>query len=304
MVALVVLLALAAVALRGYLPGGERPPREQPESSPLTVLAVVTLLVTSLAIIAIATIMSRRNPREAAGSVGDLSEGAAGRAARLKWRRFVLIVAGLILIWLLMVVALVRLLGPPDIGQPAGTESSTDPGGGATVPPGDALPDRTPEPSSSVFGYLVAATVILLLLIAVGSVIASRRRRSIAQPPLPYGDGSPPVSRSESLVRAAELGLAEIAEPGREPREGIIACYAAMERALADAPEAAPRDSDTPSEVLARAVEHHALRADSASELVDLFAEARFSPHVMNERHRDDAVRILRLVLTELQSVA
>jgi Domain of unknown function (DUF4129) len=77
-----------------------------------------------------------------------------------------------------------------------------------------------------------------------------------------------------------------------------------MERELENAPEVVPRESDTPSEVLARAVEHHALREDSATELVDLFEEARFSPHVMTEEHREIAVRVLRLVLAELRSVA
>jgi hypothetical protein len=77
-----------------------------------------------------------------------------------------------------------------------------------------------------------------------------------------------------------------------------------MERGLANAPGAVPQDSDTPSEVLARAVEHHALGADNATQLVELFTEARFSPHVMNEGHRDTAVRVLRLVLEELRSVA
>ena len=62
-----------------------------------------------------------------------------------------------------------------------------------------------------------------------------------------------------------------------------------------------PLDSDTPTEVLARAVERRRLRADSATELVELFEEARFSPHVMDEHHREAAVRVLRLVLTELQ---
>jgi hypothetical protein len=56
--------------------------------------------------------------------------------------------------------------------------------------------------------------------------------------------------------------------------------------------------------VLARAVDHHALRADSASQLVELFEEARFSPHVMNEGHRDVAVDALRLVLADLRSMA
>ncbi|MGH3543813.1 MAG: DUF4129 domain-containing protein, partial [Mycobacterium sp.] len=83
----------------------------------------------------------------------------------------------------------------------------------------------------------------------------------------------------------------------------IIACYAAMERELVHVPEAAPQDFDTPTEVLARAVEHHALHADNAARLVNLFEEARFSPHVMNEGHRETAVDVLQLVLAELRSV-
>jgi uncharacterized protein len=65
-----------------------------------------------------------------------------------------------------------------------------------------------------------------------------------------------------------------------------------------------PLDSDTPSEVLARAVEHHAIHPGSANELVDLFAEARFSVHVMNEGHREAAVRALQVVLAEVRTVA
>ncbi|MDT7761244.1 MAG: hypothetical protein QOC63_664, partial [Mycobacterium sp.] len=73
---------------------------------------------------------------------------------------------------------------------------------------------------------------------------------------------------------------------------------------LAHVPGAIPQDCDTPSEVLARAVDRNALHADSAKQLVELFEEARFSPHVMTERHRDVAVDALRLVLAELGSMA
>lgn len=56
--------------------------------------------------------------------------------------------------------------------------------------------------------------------------------------------------------------------------------------------------------MLARAVERHALHIDNAVQLVNLFEEARFSPHVMNEGHRDVAVEVLRLVLAEIRSPA
>lgn len=55
-----------------------------------------------------------------------------------------------------------------------------------------------------------------------------------------------------------------------------------------------------PSEVLARAVGRRALHGDNAALLVNLFVEARFSPHVMTEAHREEAVRILQLVREEL----
>jgi hypothetical protein len=145
----------------------------------------------------------------------------------------------------------------------------------------------------------------LLVVILVGGVLLRIRGRRRPASALPEADQ---IARAAvppgpgSLVLAAERGLAEVGDLSREPREAIIACYAAMEHALADAPGAAPQESDTPSEVLARAVEHEAIHAGSATELVTLFAEARFSTHVMNEGHREAAERVLRLVLDELRS--
>jgi hypothetical protein len=308
-VALTVLVVLAAAALRGYLPGGERAPREQPTSNPATLIAVVALLSASIVIIAIAILTSAREPRMAADTIGDLPEGLRGRRGRLGWR-FLLIGLGAILVWLLIIVLLARLGAPHGLDQPAaGTGSSTAPRSTDTPPPSPSPPPSPapPDAGGNMFGYLAATTVILLLLLAAGTVVAARRQRRIAKPSVLADDGSaPPTSTagSDSLARAAELGLAEIGDLSREPREAIIACYAAMERGLARAPGAVPLDSDTPSEVLARAVEHRALQANTATELVDLFTEARFSSHVMNEGHREVAVRVLRLVLDELRSVA
>ena len=146
----------------------------------------------------------------------------------------------------------------------------------------------------------------LLVVVVVGMVVLRvRGRRGPAPAPLVAGDTGIETAGAGgpgSLALAAERGLAEVGDLSREPREAIIACYAAMEHALANAPGAAPQESDTPSEVLARAVEHEAIHAGSATELVTLFAEARFSTHVMNEGHREAAERALRLVLDELRS--
>ena len=69
-----------------------------------------------------------------------------------------------------------------------------------------------------------------------------------------------------------------------------------------EAPGATPDHTRLRSALAARAVEHRALGIDNAAELVNLFEEARFSPHVMNEAHRESALRVLQLVLAELRS--
>jgi hypothetical protein len=189
--------------------------------------------------------------------------------------------------------------GPPTVPDP----TTTPPGDTETEPP----PSSPPEPGTNVIGYLVPPMLIFMILIVVGTAIASRRQRRSVQPyPVDADATEAPASpaAAESLARAAELGLAEIGDLSREPREAIIACYAVMERELTRVPGAVPQDCDTPMEVLARAVDRHALHSDSATQLVELFEEARFSPHVMNEGHRDVAVGVLRLVLAELRSLA
>jgi hypothetical protein len=305
-VALIVLLILVAAALRGYLPASEGTQHKELTEHPASLVFVIALLSVSLAIVAMSIIARLRDPRTAAPSAGGLSELLGGRGGRPSWR-VLLIGLGVLVAWLLIMLLLVRLVAQHGFVQPpSGLGSNTLTPGSATTPPPPPEPPRSPRNTGGdVLGYLGASTAILLLLLVVGTVVAARKQQRVTEP-LPIADDRPePVpAASETLVRAAEQGLAEIGDLSREPREAIIACYAAMERELAHVPEAIPQDFDTPTEVLARAVEHHALHADNAAQLVNLFEEARFSPHVMNEGHREVAVRVLRLVLAELRSIA
>jgi hypothetical protein len=307
-IAVIALLFVAAWALRGYLPGNEPvADRQRPSSSPLALVVDVVLLSISVAIIGIAIITRLRSRTTRRPGPGHLPQ-SGGTMGRPSWR-LSLIALALAIGWVLLVMLLMRLgvRGPGD--QPApGSLTVADPGSApSTTNPVPPQSDSPAEPGASVVGYLVPPMLILMALIVVGTVIASRRQRRAATSWA--ADGELPeaptqAGAAESLARAAEVGLAEIGDLTREPREAIIACYAAMERELTHVPGAVPQDCDTPSEVLARAVEHHALHADSATKLVELFEEARFSPHVMNEGHRDIAVDTLRLVLADLRSMA
>ncbi|MGO9033248.1 DUF4129 domain-containing protein [Mycobacterium sp.] len=301
-VAVIVLLMVIAASLRGYLPGVERAVRKRPPDDGASLVYVIAMLSVSVVILAVAVIARLRDPRKAAPSAGGLPERFSDGRGRPSWRVLV-IGAGVLVAWLLAVWLLSQFVVLHTAGQ-----APTGPASTAPTPANNA--PRPPEPpevggGGDLVRYLIASTLALLVLIVVGAVVAARRRRVAVAPivaPEPVGPLTP-TGTSESLARAAEVGLAEIGDRAREPREAIIACYAAMERELAYVPAAVPQDFDTPTEVLARAVENHALHVDNAVELVNLFEEARFSPHVMNEAHRENAVGVLQLVLAELRSV-
>ena len=300
-IALIVLLIVSAAALRGYLPPQEHAAHtEQSGAGKAAQTFVVLALVGSLAVVALAIVARLRDPRAAAPEAGQLSDLLGTGGIRPSWR-VVLIGLGVIVAWLLLTIILIELWVPQEAVSPGTTPATTAPSAGKPSTP--RPPQRPPNHHGDMLGILVAASVVMLLLMVAGSVVTARRRRRAAIPvTAAVADPAQPMPQPppESLARAAERGLAAMADLGRDPREAIIACYAAMERELANVPGAAPQEFDTPSEVLARAVHQHALRADNAAQLVTLFTEARFSPHVMTEGHRDDAVRVLRLVRDEL----
>jgi hypothetical protein len=300
-VAVIVLLIAIAASLRGYLPGVERADEQRPPHNGSSLVYVAALISVSLVIVAVALISRLRDPRRVTSSASPLSDRFSGGRGRPAWR-VVIIGAAVLVVWLLLVWLLSRYIGPQ-----AGVDQSPSAPQSAVPTPANNVP-RPPGQQDNgadhdVLRYLIASTVALLAMILAGAIAARRRRvsePSVAEAPAPFGEQT--SAAATSLVRAAESGLAEIEDPNHEPRQAIIACYAAMERELKHVPGAAPQDFDTPTEVLARAVEHHALHVDNAAELVNLFEEARFSPHVMTETHRSSALRVLQLVLADMRS--
>lgn len=300
MVAVIVLLIAVAASLRGYLPGVERAERQQPPHSGASLVYVAALLSISLVIVGVSVVARLRDPRRVASSARALPTRLSGGSGRPAWR-VLLIGAAVLVAWLVLLFVLSRFVGP-HVDQPQPTPQSGVPAPPASAPQRPGTQDG--EPDRDVLRYLIVSTVAMLVMIVAGALIARRRR--VVEPGVtvahPLSAPAPPAAAATSLVRAAESGLAEIEDPKHEPRQAIIACYAAMERELRRFPGAVPQDFDTPTEVLARAVEHRALHVDNAAELVNLFEEARFSPHVMTEAHRGRAIDVLRLVLADMRS--
>lgn len=303
-IAVIAVMLLSTIALRGHLPGVERrtEPDEVTGSNPVSLVAVIAMLAVSIAVIALAAINQTRRPPAGPAS-GEPRRELGGERSPLRWRPLV-IAAAVLVVWAAVILMLMRWLPALDLGDPPPPDSGVDADAGGT----DARPDTSPaEPTgdgANVFWALAATTFALV----VASVVATARsrRRSPGPSPAPAGGpaSTPGPADGADLARAAELGLAEMGDLTREPRAAIIACYLAMERELEKSPGTFPQDSDTPSEVLARAIEHRALPAGHATVLVDLFEEARFSPHVMNEGHRADAMGALQAVQRDLQGTA
>ncbi len=300
-IALIGLMIFSAAALRGYLPAQDQAVHREAGGGRAALVFVIAALSATVTLLTIAVIARLRDPRAGPPHGEDLSDLLGTGKGRPNWR-VILIGLAVIVAWLLILMLLIRLLLPPAAAPSAPAPAPTGPPTAhATGPPPQQHPQ---DDSGDTLRILLVSTIAMVLVIVAGSVIISRRRWRATTPATIAGDfKSPtPAPPSESLVRAAEIGLAEIGDLNREPREAIIACYAAMERELANVPGAVPQDFDTPTEVLVRAVEQHALHVDNAAQLVNLFEEARFSPHVMNEGHRKMAVDVLRLVLAELRS--
>ncbi len=305
-VALIVLLIIVAAALRGYFPANDRGPLAAAGGNRAAMIFVIAALAGTLTLMTVAVIARMRDPRAALPTAAELPEMVGrGKGGRPSWR-VVLIGLAVVVAWLVIAMMLAHLFAPQAVTPPAPPpESGASPPSHAATPP--PPPQRPTEDTGDMVGTLLVAAVPMLLIIVAAAIINTRRRWRTPAPGAvadDYAESPAPAQESELLVRAAEVGLAEMADLSREPREAIIACYAAMERELANVPATAPQDFDTPTEVLARAVQHHALHPDNAVQLVNLFEEARFSPHVMNEGHREVAVRVLRLVLDELASQA
>lgn len=294
-----VLLALvfaAAVTLRGRLPDTPKGPRGRADESPFTIAGLTALLSVSLLLMGVALVAAARRPKPAVAAARHEVPGGLG-GGKGRWQlRLLLLGLGLVLATVVAYVLLQQIqLGPNLPQNPAPPEVAE---GGQVEPAPSPLAKRAER---DAFWYLMGTTVLMTVMLVASGIVSAMKRQRPQPVAVPTSQPAPVEPAPEPLAVAAERGLAEVGDLSREPREAIIACYAAMEQALADAPGAAPQASDTPTEVLARAVGKQALSAANASTLVELFTEARFSRHVMTERHRDIAEQALRAVLGELR---
>jgi hypothetical protein len=141
----------------------------------------------------------------------------------------------------------------------------------------------------SVLGIILALAVLIFVLVRKGDTVE-------------LDEDEDEDEETEAVASAMVAGRAAVQDPSiLDSRQAIVACFAAMERALAGVGgEVAPREADTPEEVLRRGIAGARLPEEPAGTLLALFREARFSTHPMGEPDRAAADRALGEMLAAL----
>ncbi|MFF9049237.1 DUF4129 domain-containing protein [Streptomyces parvulus] len=184
----------------------------------------------------------------------------------------------------------------------------------STTPPPDVVPSFSlpPDPGRAGPGegsgngsplalYLVLGLLAAVVLVVVTVAVVRRlRRRGLTLPALPRRTDAPAEDEeAQLLLSAVHSGRRALAGTG-DARAAVIACYAAMEDALAAS--GVPRNaSDSPADLLARAADAGLAPGAAAPRLTALFREARYSSHPMGATHREAAAGALEEMAARLR---
>ncbi|MGX4695222.1 DUF4129 domain-containing protein [Streptomyces sp. JNUCC 63] len=180
-------------------------------------------------------------------------------------------------------------------------------------PPARQDPVRTPPPTqhaehsdhSMHFGLTRILLGLGVALLAVAVVLAGLHLwRYLTRPPAPEAPATYATldDEQERLAQAVDSGRRALLD-GTDTRAAVIACYVAMEESLADS-GVARRASDSPQDLLERAVAGGLPARAAAAELTALFREARYSTHPMDGGHRDRAAAALAEIAHGLRARA
>jgi uncharacterized protein DUF4129 len=285
-----VLLVLAVVAARaraaGYLPHVASPPG----ALVLGLIRSIGIGVLTAGLVLLA--WGRRvRLKKLAGAAPELK-----RKLTEEQRRRVIVAAlvGTVVALLLQIVF--QLLGPP---APNRQQRNGDPD--APIGEGHGWIDlaKGHQPGQAGIGTYLTGLVAVLALVAL-AIVLFRRSQDVVE--LVDEADEDEEKQAETVTRAMIAGQAAVRDEAiLDARQAIVACFAAMERALAGfGAEVAPREADTPEEVLHRGVALCRLPEEPASTLLGLFREARFSTHPMGQPERDAADRALAAMLAAL----
>lgn len=109
---------------------------------------------------------------------------------------------------------------------------------------------------------------------------------------------APPVG-AEDVVAALDAGLVDLSDADADPRRAVIACWLRLEQAAAAA-GTPRRPADSPTDLVGRLLQAHDVSADVLAALADVYREARYATHTVDDRMRVQARSALQRIRGEL----
>ncbi|MGX7676243.1 DUF4129 domain-containing protein [Plantactinospora sp. DSM 117369] len=179
---------------------------------------------------------------------------------------------------------------------PAGLDQPTDTP--APGQPGNYLPGWVPLVGTVLCGAVVVAVLVALLWALARDLL--RRRRGLARPGARKLRSA--EQTAEEVVAALDAGLVDLSDTDADPRKAVIACWVRLEQAAAAA-GVERRPGDTPTDLVTRLLGGgRPVSADVLAAFADVYREARYATHTVDERMRAQALAALRRLRTELTS--
>jgi hypothetical protein len=175
-----------------------------------------------------------------------------------------------------------------------------EPGAQASTEPGDfveAEPTEVPGwlgTVAVVIGCVVLAVLLGVMVWTLSREITRRRVRG-KMPPRQVSR----TASAEEVVAALDAGLIDLSDADLDPRRAVIACWLRLEQAAAAA--GTPRQaSDTSTDLVTRLLGEHHVSGDVLASFADVYREARYATHTVDERMREQARSALQRLRTEL----
>jgi hypothetical protein len=106
-------------------------------------------------------------------------------------------------------------------------------------------------------------------------------------------------SLEEEVVAAVEAGLLEIDESQGDPRKAVIACWVRLERAAADVGSPRMR-GETSTDLVLRLLGDHQLSGPVLTQFAEVYRQARYASHEVDENMRLQARQALSRLHSEL----
>ncbi len=258
--------ALVAIAARAPL-SRSSPIDAASASAPVSALLLVVAGAGALVLAGLVLLAPARRRREDDEPEPEVARPELHWAVKLAVTLFPLAIAAAITVALLSGAKTAHSLPGLALGLRGPGRASSAPAGGTRT--GFELPSWLPW---TVLG-LVAAVAIAGAVVLI--VVARTEKRRAAE------------TEDEPAASAVDAAMSAL-DSDSDPRRGVIAAYAAMQRTLAEHGLARAR-SEAPREFLSRVLVASRATEREAATLTGLFEEARFSTHPIPEQARGRA---------------